>query len=98
VYLSWWAVYLAISFALIGLQYFAPGANPFSFVTYSAMFSLISLLVSVLATLIGTIVLYRDFPPELRPSVLSTVVLAVGFAFYLYCSVRAVMSFFAGQG
>jgi hypothetical protein len=98
VYFAWWVVYLLLSVLLIALQYFVPGANPFSFVTYSAMFSLISLLVSVLATLIGTIVLYRDFPPELRPSVLSTVVLAVGFAFYLYCSVRAVMSFFAGQG
>ncbi len=83
------------SFLLIALQYFLPGANPFSFVTYSAMFSLVSLLVSVLATVIGTIVLYRDFPPELRPSALSTAVLALGFVFYLYCCVRAVMSFFA---
>jgi len=95
VYLSWWGIYLVLSFLLIALQYFVPGANPFSFVTYSAMLSLVSLLVSVLATVIGKIVLYRDFPPELRPSALSTVVLALGFVFYLYCCVRAVMSFFA---
>ncbi|HET7294648.1 MAG TPA: Nramp family divalent metal transporter, partial [Vicinamibacteria bacterium] len=94
VYLAWWAVYLVISFVLIALQYFVPGANPFSFVTYSAMLSLVSLLVSVLATLVGTVALYGEFPPALRPRRLSTVVLAVGFVFYLYCSVRAVASRF----
>ena len=82
VYFAWWVVYLLLSVLLIALQYFVPGANPFSFVTYSAMFSLISLLVSVLATLIGTIVLYRDFPPELTEQLdrLPELVAAFGFA------------------
>lgn len=94
VYFAWWAVYLAISFALIAVQYFVPGANPFNFVTYSAMLSLLSLVVSILATLIGKLVLYREFPRELRPGLLSVVVLAAGFLFYVYCIARALLAFF----
>lgn len=97
VYFAWWGIYLAISFILIALQYFVPGANPFNFVTYSAMLSLVSLAVSMFATLIGKLVLYGDFPPALRPSRFSVLVLAAGFCFYLYCIVRALAAFFASR-
>lgn len=95
IYFIWWGIYLVISFILIALQYFAPGINPFSFVTYSAMLSLVSLVVSVFATIVGKAVLYREFPKELRPSLLSTVVLSAGFIFYVYIIVRALISFFS---
>jgi len=94
VYFVWWGIYLVISFALIALQYFARGINPFNFVTYSAMLSLVSLVVSVLATVIGKVVLYRAFPKELRPGLLSIAVLGAGFVFYVYIIVRALLSFF----
>ncbi len=94
IYFIWWGIYLAISFILIALQYFARGVNPFSFVTYSAMLSLVSLVVSVFATIIGKVVLYREFPKELRPSLVSTLVLTVGFIFFVYIIVRAMISFF----
>jgi hypothetical protein len=85
-----------ISFVLIALQYFGGKINPFSFVTYSAMLTLVSLVVSVLATVIGMVVLYKDFPKELRPSRISIAVLAAGFVFYVYIIVRALASFFGG--
>jgi hypothetical protein len=94
VYFAWWGIYLVISFVLIALQYFGGKINPFSFVTYSAMLTLVSLVVSVLATLIGLIILYRAFPKELRPGRLSIVLLAAGFVFYVYIIVRALSSFF----
>jgi hypothetical protein len=94
IYFIWWGIYLAISFILIALQYFARGVNPFSFVTYSAMLSLVSLVVSVFATIIGKVVLYREFPKELRPSLVSTLVLTIGFIFFVYIIVRAMISFF----
>ena len=62
IYFTWWGIYLAISFVLIALQYFAKGVNPFSFVTYSAMLSLVSLVVSVFATIVGKVVLYKGVP------------------------------------
>ena len=94
VYFTWWGIYLVISFVLIALQYFGGKINPFSFVTYSAMLTLVSLVVSVLATIIGQIVLYRAFPKELRPSWVSIVMLGAGFLFYVYIIFRALMSFF----
>ncbi|MDD8015495.1 MAG: Nramp family divalent metal transporter [Acidobacteriota bacterium] len=95
IYFIWWGIYLAVSFILIALQYFTPGINPFSFVTYSAMLSLVSLVVSVFATIVGKIVLYREFPKEIRPSLFSTVVLSAGFVFYVYIIIRALISFFS---
>ncbi len=94
VYFLWWGIYLVISFVLIALQYFGGRISPFNFVTYSAMLSLVSLVVSVFATVLGKVVLYRGFPKELKPSLLSMVILAVGFVFYLYIIVRALISFF----
>jgi hypothetical protein len=96
VYFTWWGIYLVISFVLIALQYFGGKINPFSFVTYSAMLTLVSLVVSVLATIIGQVVLYRAFPKELRPSWVSIVVLGAGFVFYAYIIFRALASFFGG--
>ncbi|MBI4678219.1 MAG: Nramp family divalent metal transporter [Elusimicrobia bacterium] len=90
VYLGWWGVYLAISFVLIGLQYLVPGASPFAFVTTAAMLSFVSLVVSMGATLVGSIVLYRDLPREVRPGPLTIGALAVGLVFHLYWIVRAV--------
>jgi len=94
VYFIWWGIYLAVSFILIALQYFGGKINPFSFVTYSAMLSLVSLVVSVFATILGMAILYREFPRELRPSRLSIVVLAIGFVFYVYIIIRALAGFF----
>jgi len=96
IYFTWWGIYLVISFVLIALQYFGGGINPFNFVTYSAMLSFVSLVVSVFATVIGMLVLYKGFPKVLRPSVFSVAVLAVGFIFYVYIIVRAVANFFGG--
>lgn len=94
VYFTWWGIYLVISFVLIALQYFGGKINPFSFVTYSAMLSLVSLVVSVFATVIGQVVLYKEFPKELRPSWISVAVLSAGFLFFGYVIFRALMSFF----
>jgi hypothetical protein len=94
IYFIWWGIYLVISFVLIALQYFGHGINPFNFVTYSAMLSFVSLVVSVFATVIGILVLYKGFPKELRPSYLSVVVLSIGFIFYVYIIVRALANFF----
>jgi hypothetical protein len=96
VYFAWWGIYLAISFVLIALQYFGGGINPFSFVTYSAMLTLVSLVVSVLATLVGQVVLYKEFPKELRPSPLSIGLLGAGFLFYVFIIIKALASFFGG--
>jgi hypothetical protein len=96
VYFVWWGIYLVISFVLVALQYFGGKINPFSFVTYSAMLSLVSLVVSVFATIVGQVVLYRGFPRELRPDKLSIVILSVGFVFYIYIIFRALVSFFGG--
>ena len=85
---------MAISFVLIALQYFGGKINPFSFVTYSAMLSLVSLVVSVFATIVGQVALYRNFPRELRASRLSVVALSAGFVFYIYIIFRALVSFF----
>ena len=96
VYFVWWGIYLVISFVLIALQYFGGQINPFSFVTYSAMLSLVSLVVSVFATILGMAMLYREFPRELRPSRLSIAVLGIGFVFYVFIIIRALASFFGG--
>ncbi len=97
VYFGWWGIYLVIAFVLIALQFFGGGINPFNFVTYSAMLTMVSLVVSVFATVVGMVVLYKDFPRELRPSRVSIAVLAAGFVFYAYIIVRALGSFF-GKG
>jgi hypothetical protein len=94
VYFAWWGIYLLISFVLIALQFFGGKINPFSFVTYSAMLSLVSLIVSVFATVVGQVLLYREFPKELRPSRLSIAVLSAGFIFFVYIIFRALVSFF----
>jgi len=96
VYFVWWGIYLVISFVLVALQYFGGKINPFSFVTYSAMLSLVSLVVSVFATIVGQVVLYKGFPRELRPDKLSVVVLSIGFVFYVYIIFRALVTFFGG--
>jgi hypothetical protein len=96
VYFVWWGIYLVISFVLIALQYFGGKINPFSFVTYSAMLSLISLVVSVFATIVGQLVLYKGFPRELRPDKVSVVLLSIGFVFYVYVIFRALLTFFGG--
>lgn len=97
VYFVWWGIYLAISFVLIALQYFGGKINPFSFVTYSAMLSLVSLVVSMFATILGMGMLYREFPRELRPSRLSIAVLGIGFVFFVFIIVKALTSFFGGS-
>jgi hypothetical protein len=96
VYFVWWGIYLVISFVLIALQYFGGKINPFNFVTYSAMLSLVSLVVSVFATIVGQLVLYKGFPRELRPDKVSVVLLSIGFVFYVYIIVRALLTFFGG--
>ena len=61
----------------------------------ATMLSLVSLVVSVFATIIGKIVLYyKGFPKELRPSLMSVVVLCAAFIFYVCIIVRALLSFF----
>jgi hypothetical protein len=58
------------------------------------MLSLVSLIVSIGATVVGKVVLYRDFPKELRPGLFGTVFLGAGFLFFLYCITRALIAFF----
>ncbi len=90
VYFLWWIVYLIISFVLIGLQYFIKGANPFSYVTFAAMLSFVSLVFSLAATFIGSIVLYRqEIVKKVRPLFIWVIFLGLGLIVHLYIIVRA---------
>lgn len=94
-YFFWWAVYLAVSFVLIGVQYFVPKADPFRYVTLAAMLSFVSLVFSMAATLWGNLTLYRHPALEaVRPKAWITTVLAIGLVFHLFWIARAVGYFF----
>ena len=95
VYFLWWIVYLVISFVLIGLQNFVSGANPFSYVTTAAMLSFVTLVFSMAATFVGTLVLYRHQSiARVKPSVVWVVVMGVGLIVHLYLIIRASGYFF----
>ncbi|MGQ9663880.1 MAG: Nramp family divalent metal transporter [bacterium] len=90
VYFLWWLIYLVISFILIGIQYFVKGANPFAYVTTAAMLSFISLLFSMLATFVGTFVLYQqEIIDKVKPHILWTIILGIGTVFHAYIILRA---------
>ncbi len=95
VYFIWWIVYLIISFVFIGVQYFVEGANPFAYVTTAAMLSFVSLLFSMIATFIGTMILYRtEIIRMVRPNIIWTTVLGIGVILHTYIILRAVGYFF----
>jgi len=91
VYFLWWIIYLVISFILIGLQYFVKGANPFAYVTTAAMLSFVCIVVSMLATFIGSFVLYRqEVIVKVKPHIIWVIVLGIGFVVHLYLILRAI--------
>ena len=91
VYFLWWIIYLFISFVLIGMQYFVKGANPFSYVTFAAMLSFVSLIFSLAATFVGSIILYRgEIINKVRPLFIWIILLGLGFIVHLYIILRAV--------
>jgi hypothetical protein len=95
VYFLWWLIYLAISFILIGVQYFVKGANPFAYVTTAAMLSFIALLFSMFATFIGTIIFYRqDTIKGVKPNIIWTILLGVSSLLHTYIILRASGYFF----
>lgn len=95
VYFLWWCVYLIISFVLIGIQYFVKDANPFAYVTTAAMLSFISLLFSMLATFIGTFVLYRqEIINRVKPHHFWIIILGIGTGLHTYIIFRALGYFF----
>ncbi|MEO0123858.1 MAG: Nramp family divalent metal transporter [candidate division WOR-3 bacterium] len=95
VYFLWWFIYLVISFVLIGIQYFVKGANPFAYVTIAAMLSFVSLLFSMIATFIGSIIIYRqEIIQKVKPHIIWTIILGVGSFLHAYIIVRAIGYFF----
>lgn len=95
VYFLWWIIYLIISFVLIGLQYFVEGAHPFSYVTTAAMLSFVTLVFSMFATFVGTLVLYRQpIIAQVRPNIFWTIVISIGLIAHLYVIIRASSYFF----
>jgi len=96
VYFLWWIIYLIISFVLIGLQYFIVGANPFSYVTYAAMLSFVTLVFSMAATFVGTLVLYRQpIINKVKPNIFWIIFMGVGVIVHLYLIIRASGYFFS---
>jgi hypothetical protein len=93
IYLLWWGVFLFISSLLILLQYLLPGVNPFGYVTSAAMLSFVSLLASMLAMLLGGLLLYKGLPKKIAPHPFWRLTLFAGFAFHLYWITRAVIYF-----
>ncbi|MCX7995890.1 MAG: Nramp family divalent metal transporter [candidate division WOR-3 bacterium] len=95
VYFLWWLIYLVISFVLIGVQYFVKGANPFAYVTIAAMLSFISLIFSMIATFIGSILLYRnEIITKVKPNIIWTIILGISTLIHAYIIIRAVGYFF----
>ncbi|RKX71008.1 hypothetical protein DRP53_03000 [candidate division WOR-3 bacterium] len=91
IYFTWWFVYLIASFVLIGLQYFVPGASPFTYVLFAAMLSFVSLVVSMGATFFGAIICYRSgILRAVRPSPFWIIALGIGFVIHIYIIIRAV--------
>ncbi|MEO0206302.1 MAG: Nramp family divalent metal transporter [candidate division WOR-3 bacterium] len=96
VYFLWWLIYLVISFVLIGVQYFVKGANPFAYVTIAAMLSFVSLLFSMIATFIGSIVIYQhEIIKKVKPHFIWIVFLGIGTAIHTYIIIRAI-GYFVG--
>ncbi len=96
VYFLWWLIYLVISFGLIGLQYFVKGANPFVYVTTAAMLSFVSLLFSMVATFIGSIIIYRQQVIEkVKPHFIWIIILGIGTFGHAYIIIRAI-GYFVG--
>lgn len=89
-YFLWWGLYLLISFALIIVQYFVPGATPFDYATKAAMLSFVSLVFSMAATLVGALTFYRH--PAIRahkPHAIWILLLAIGLVTHVYLILRA---------
>ncbi|ABM80596.1 hypothetical protein [Hyperthermus butylicus] len=55
-YFTMWSIYIAVSFILIALQYFVPGANPFAYVKLAALLSFPPI---ILSSLYAAVVLLR---------------------------------------
>lgn len=90
VYFLWWIIYLVISFGLIGLQYFIKGANPFAYVTTAAMLSFISIIFSMAATFIGTIILYQqEIIARVKPHICWIIIMGIGVVVHIYLILRA---------
>ncbi|MEO0107217.1 MAG: Nramp family divalent metal transporter [candidate division WOR-3 bacterium] len=95
VYFLWWFIYLVISFVLIGIQYFVKGANPFAYVTIAAMLSFVSLLFSMIATFIGSTLIYRqEIIQRVKPHIIWIIILGIGSVLHAYIIVRAIGYFF----
>ncbi|MDI6787001.1 MAG: Nramp family divalent metal transporter, partial [Planctomycetota bacterium] len=84
-YFIWWGVYLVISFALIFLLAYHKDLTIFKYITYAAMTSAVALVISMGATFIGSITLYRNLPPRIRrtvqPSIVWIFLLGVGLIY-----------------
>lgn len=95
-YFIWWAIYLAISFGLVILLVYRRDMSIFKYITYSAMTSAIALVVSMIATLIGSITLYRTLPPQIRktisPSPVWIFILAIGVVYHIFWIGWAIIS------
>ncbi len=95
VYFLWWFIYIIISFILIAIQYFIKGANPFAYVTIAAMLSFVSLLFSMAATFIGSILLYNhEVIRKIKPSIIWIIILGIGTVIHTYIIIRAIGYFF----
>lgn len=74
---------------LIGVQYFVPKANSFGYVTMAAVLSFFTLVFSMAATFVGSIVLYRDkVIAKVKPNLFWVVMLGYGLLVHLSWIVR----------
>lgn len=94
-YFIWWAIYLPISFVLIFLLAYYPKLTIFGYITYAAMISAVALMISMVATFIGSFRLYRQLPPRIKeavkPSPVWIFILGLGATYHIYWIVRAIM-------
>ncbi len=78
-YFAIWPIYIAISFVLIALQYYVPGANPFAYVKLAALLSFPPIILSSLYAAIVMIkakkTIDRPLQEVLKPNLLAAMAL-----------------------
>lgn len=93
-YFIWWGIHVVVSLTLIVLHA-RYRLGIFDYILHSAMISSIALVVSMCATAVGAVVLYRQLPEGIRkavrPSPVWVFLLAVGLVYHLYWLISALL-------
>jgi hypothetical protein len=91
-YFTIWPVYVAISFVLIALQYYVPGANPFAYVKLAALLSFPPIILSSLYAGLTMVRAMKTLDEPLKKTLKPMLLAVMAFIAAVYMIVAAVIA------